>query len=252
LFTVVIFQAVSPSDMKVGILMINVFNLGVVTFIWLAIYFGVHYLENYRRTEIQAVQLTSTLKEAALSSLRTQLNPHFLFNALNSIRALTLENPQKAHEAITRLSNILRYTLQSGEAPVADLKTELRVVRDYLEIEKIRFEERLEVMFDIDPATEAVQVPVMAIQTLVENAIKHGISTLTQGGDIIVRSTRQNGRAIVEVENSGDWKDPSETTRVGLDNVRQRLRLIYGQSAELSISPLSDRVIVKLELPADP
>lgn len=248
-FSVAVFRVFTTSDLKAGVLLINVFNLSVVVFVWQAIYFGVHYLENYRRSEIRAVQLTSTLKEAELASLKTQLNPHFLFNALNSIRALTMENPQKAHEAITRLSNILRYTLQSGDAPVADLKTELRVVRDYLEIEKVRFEERLKVSFQIDETTESIQVPVMALQTLVENAIKHGISGLTGGGDVVVRSRRENGRVALEVENSGEWKESGDSTRVGLDNVRQRLQWIYGSEAGLRISLSPGRVCVTLDLP---
>lgn len=251
LFSVVIFKAVATADVKPGVLLINVFNLSVVVFVWQAIYFGVHYLENYRRSEIHAVQLTSTLKEAELASLKTQLNPHFLFNALNSIRALTMENPHKAHEAITRLSNILRYTLQSGDAPVADLKTELRIVKDYLELEKIRFEERLRVFFQIDETTESVPVPVMALQTLVENAIKHGISTLTEGGDIVIRSRRENGRIAIDVENSGEWQESADSTRVGLENVRQRLELIYGSGAGLRISHESGRVRVGLELPVN-
>jgi signal transduction histidine kinase len=250
-FSVVVFHVFTTADLKPGVLLINVFNLSVVVFVWQAIYFGVHYLENYRRSEIHAVQLTSTLKEAELASLKTQLNPHFLFNALNSIRALTMENPHKAHEAITRLSNILRYTLQSGDAPVADLKTELRIVKDYLELEKIRFEERLRVFYQIDEATESVAVPVMALQTLVENAIKHGISTRTDGGDIVIRSRRENGRITIDVENSGEWQESAGSTRVGLENVRQRLELIYGSRAELRISHDSGRVRVGLELPVN-
>ncbi len=245
-----VYQAIEFSSLTPGVLLINGFNLSVVVFVWMSLYIGVHYLENSRRNELRAVQLTSSLKETELSSLKSQLNPHFLFNSLNTIRALTIENPSKAHEAVTKLSNILRYTLKAGDSQTATLQTEMQVVRDYLEIESLRFEERLHTHMELDPAAMDVPVPVLSVQTLVENAVKHGISRLTRGGRVEIRTSLDKDRMILTVENSGTWANGNGGTQVGLANVRQRLKLIYGDDAALRIDTSTpDRVRVQLHIP---
>jgi len=248
--TILVLRSMELSALSPGIILVNIINLSIVIFIWLAIYFGVHYLDYSRKSELQAVQLTSSLKEAELSSLKTQLNPHFLFNSLNTIRALTIENPTKAHEAITKLSNILRYTLQARDSQTAGLKTEMQIVRDYLEMESLRFEDRLNVRIEMTPEVSDVPVPVMSVQTLVENAIKHGISRLTRGGNVDIVCSKSGGQAEIRVTNSGAWVESGDGTQVGLANIRQRLQLIYGERASLEIDrSASDRVSVRLKVP---
>ena len=126
--------------------------------------------------------------EIELNNLKSQLNPHFIFNALNSIRALVDENPLKSKQAINQLSNILRNSLASDKKGLTKFEDELKIVKDYLGLESIRFEERLKTEFDIHPESQKFLVPPLMIQTLVENGIKHGISKLTPGGVIQLKT----------------------------------------------------------------
>jgi len=156
--------------------------------IWNFIYFTYHYVEKTRKEKLDKVRLESLVKELELKTIKSHINPHFIFNALNSIRALVDENPERARTAITELSNILRSSMQSEKLETAPLERELNIVKDYLELEHIRFEDRLKVEYDIDEDTLDQHVPPMMLQTLVENAIKHGISRQISGGKIKIIS----------------------------------------------------------------
>src|SRR5258708_25750802 len=153
--------------------------------IWLLFYVALTAGRRYREKE---VRLQLALREAELRALEAQINPHFLFNCLNSIRALVLENPPLAQDLLTRLANILRFNLHRDLMHTIPLSSELEAVRDYLALEKVRFEERLRVEFAIEPAASEAQVPPMVLQTLVENALKHGIARLPEGGDLVIRA----------------------------------------------------------------
>ena len=164
----------------------KILSLVLIFVIWSVIYFGFHFFDNYKRTEIQNLRLEANTKEVELNKLKSQLNPHFMFNSMNSIRALVDEDPKKAKVAITQLSNILRNTLMMHKNKFITLEEELVLVKDYLELEHIRFEERLNFNFDINPNTLILNVPPMMVQTLVENGIKHGISKYPEGGSISI------------------------------------------------------------------
>jgi LytS/YehU family sensor histidine kinase len=165
--------------------------------IWVAIYFGIAIQRRRHRAELRQAQLAEALQAAELRLLKAQLNPHFLFNALNGVRALIAGDPAKAQDAVTRLARMLRYTLSSGEENLVTVARELEMVDDYLALESLRLAERLNVVRDIVPAAIMVRIPAMLMQTLVENAIKHGIAPLKQGGTLRIAAPE----LIIEVVN---------------------------------------------------
>lgn len=203
-----------------------------------------------RRREREAV-VTLTLREAELRALEAQVSPHFLFNCLNSIRALVAENPVRAQEMITRLSGLLRHNLRHDLRHLVPLANEVEAVRDYLALEAIRFEDRLHVRIEIEPEALRVDVPSMLLQTLVENAVKHGIATRPDGGHLFVRAHIESEELRLHVENSGVLQSPEpDPTRLGLANARERLQLLYGGRATISLAsrPL-DIVTAEIHLP---
>jgi LytS/YehU family sensor histidine kinase len=180
--------------------------------------------------------------------LRSQLNPHFLFNCLNSLRELIDEDRNRAKQVIDLLSALLRYTLRADRVETVSLKDELEAVEDYLAIEKVRFEERLRTRFDITPQSLGARLPPMLLQTLVENGVKHGIARLRAGGDLAVVAEVLEGKLRVEVTNTGTLSAANESSSaVGLDNARERLRLMYGGSASLKLADV-DGYSVRAEL----
>jgi two-component system, LytTR family, sensor kinase len=208
----------------------------LITSIWWLIYFVWHYIERSRNSQVDKLKLESTVKELELKTIKSQLNPHFIFNALNSIRALVDENPQRARTAITELSNILRSSMQVEKAETVNLENELDIVKDYLALENIRFEERLKVQYDIDPETLELPIPPMMLQTLVENAIKHGISRTISGGTVTIGSHVKGMHHEITIENTGQIGGEATTGHgFGLQSTRQRLSLLYGNKASFNI-----------------
>ncbi len=224
---------------------------GVVPFIfWAVVYFGFHYLDNYKKTEIENLRWEASSKDIELNKLKSQLNPHFMFNSMNSIRALIDEDPSKAKEAITQLSNILRNTLLMNKNKEILLMEEMQLVKDYLDLEKIRYEERLESYFDIKPETLNLKVPPLIIQTQVENAIKHSISKLPKGGTIRVNSYLTSNNFRIEVINTGQISLEKTETGFGLLNSKQRLELLYGSKAGIEIKNTgNNEVNVEINIP---
>ncbi len=214
----------------------------IVLVIWSSIYFAFHYFEK----NTQSLKYEVAMNEMKLNQLKSQVNPHFIFNALNSIRALVDEEPAKAKKAINNLSNILRSSLVMDKKKLTSLKEELATTRDYLALESIRFEERLQTEFDIQPGTENVQVPPMMVQTLVENGIKHGISRLKEGGKVSVKARLNNHAMLLEIRNSGQYNQHGSLngTGQGLRNTRQRLQLIFGKAARLEIQNENEHTVL--------
>ena len=176
--------------------------------------------------------------EIELNNLKNQLNPHFIFNALNSIRALVDENPGKSKQAINHLSNILRNSLTFEKKGLTKFDDELKIVKDYLSLESIRFEERLKTELDIHPGSSKFLVPPFMIQTLVENGIKHGISRLTEGGTIHVKTLVDKNRLKIQIRNSGHLLNGTRKGKfggTGIKNTTQRLKLLYGDDASFKI-----------------
>lgn len=203
-----------------------------------------------RRWQERETRLQLALSEAELRALEAQVNPHFLFNCLNSIRALVVENPPQAQDMITRLANILRYNLHRDRGHTVPLAAELEAVSDYLALESVRFEDRLRVEFAIDADTRQVPIPPVLLQTLIENAVKHGIAPLPSGGEIVIRASLGRDAMMVEVENTGQLRAPDPgATPLGLSNVRERLRVLYGDRASLQLQERDGRVAATLLIP---
>jgi len=191
-------------------------------------------------------------KEIELKNLRSQLNPHFIFNALNSIRALVDEDPIKSKKAITQLSNILRNSLTVDRQRMVSFSEELATVKDYLQLEGIRYEERLQTSLEIDPNSEEFLIPPLMIQTLVENGIKHGISTLRGGGMISIHTKVDHNKLLISIRNGGQITANSSIshTGYGLSNTRKRLELIFGEEASFSIANEDNKtVLTQIVLP---
>jgi two-component system, LytTR family, sensor kinase len=229
----------------------NISSYTFVFFTWSVIYFLVHFIENYKKAEIENLRWAAVIHETELNKLKSQLNPHFMFNAMNSIRALVGENPQRAKEAVTQLANLLRNTLQMGRHKLIPFGQELDIVRDYLAIESVRLEERLDVAWKIAPGCESIEVPPMMIQTLVENGIKHGIARLPEGGKLSVQAARQNGGLSITIRNSGQYDETKlPESGFGMRNTKERLELLYAGRAAFSIANESpDTVITQLFIP---
>ena len=227
---------------------ISLINFWFVFVVWSISYYFYHYLQNIRKTEISSLKIKATLKEAELNKLKSQLNPHFMFNALNSIRALIDEDPKKAKQAVTKISAILRQTLSLEKNKLISFDREMELVQDYLDLEKIRFEERLHYSFEIEPGSNRYQLPPMILQTLVENAIKHGISNLTEGGMITVKTTiLKNEKLQIEISNSGHY-NPEITPQsgYGIKNTRDRLAHVFADEASFSI--FNEKFFVKTQI----
>ncbi len=211
--------------------------------VWLIFYFFYHVFDRLNRLQVDQLQLAANVKEAELRALKSQVNPHFLFNSLNSLRALIDEDAPRAREAVTRLSNMLRYSLQSGQLETVPFEDELRIVEDYLALEGIRHEARLRVRWEISPEARLVSVPPMLLQTLVENAVKYGISTRREGGEVLILAQRNANVLNIRVTNPGNLAAPSSaaaaragsSTGVGLRNASERLKLLFGSRATLTL-----------------
>ncbi len=214
----------------------NLFLDSPLVLVWASIYYIWHYVELGSKTEIQKVRLESLVKELELKTIKAHINPHFIFNALNSIRALVDENPERARTAITELSNILRSSMQSEKMETVSFERELNIVKDYLALEHIRFEDRLQIEYDIDEDTLDQPVPPMMLQTLVENAIKHGIGKHKSGGIIKVISDYRNNHHELIVQNTGHLNDNGQNVDgFGISSTRNRLKLLFGGKATFDI-----------------
>lgn len=214
-----------------------------IILVWLSIYYLWHYIENSRNTKIDSMKMESLVKELQLKTIKAHINPHFIFNALNSIRALVDENPERARTAITELSNILRSSMQAEKTETTSLEKELSIVKDYLELEQIRFEDRLKVEYEIDEDTLDQQVPPMMLQTLVENAIKHGISKQINGGFIKVISDFTDSHHELIVENTGYLNGTKSLEGFGISSTINRLKLLYGNDAYFEIKNINGNMV---------
>jgi hypothetical protein len=220
-----------------AMLLLFVFNDFIMLSVWSGIYFGVAYFRREQRAEIERFEAKTALAEAELRGLKSQLNPHFLFNSLNSLRALVTEDPARAQEAITHLAEILRYHLQSGEHSLVPLADELATAEQYLALELIRFEDRLTVERTFDEHGSGYLVPPLAVQTLVENAVKYGVSREDSNATIRLTTIVRDKQLLICVRNTGRLQNGAQTssTSLGLANLRTRLRLLFGERASLEL-----------------
>jgi LytS/YehU family sensor histidine kinase len=219
-------------------------------FAWTVCYMAALSVRRARRAEATSLRLELQAKEVELRALQAQVNPHFFFNSLNSMRALIYEDPESAAQMVDQLAGLMRYALQSGELETVPLEAELEAVRCYLAIEKIRFEERLRARIDVEPGLGQVRIPPMALQTLVENAVKYGVELSPTGSDIHISARSDAGVARIDVANVGAIRVSADSTRVGLVNTRKRLELALGNDASLAVSESGGWVRATLHLPS--
>jgi LytS/YehU family sensor histidine kinase len=186
------------------------------------------------------LQAEALANHAQLDMLRYQLNPHFLFNALNSIRASIDEDSQRAKRMVTEFSEFLRYSLLNDNSAPVELRQEIEAIKNYLAIEKIRFEDKLDVTFQLEPAAEECRLPGFLIHPLVENAVKHGMTNNSGPLKICIEARIREGRLVVEIANTGrlDAKSPQTNgagTHIGLRNVRERLAKLYPDKSSFTL-----------------
>jgi LytS/YehU family sensor histidine kinase len=213
------------------------------------------FYQNFRTEEEQKLRVTAQLARAELHALKMQIHPHFLFNTLHSISSLVVEDPPKANSMIARLGDFLRLTLEHSEQQFVTLKEEIEFARCYLEIEQVRFSDRLQVELTVEPASLTAQVPHLILQPLVENAIQHAIAPHAADGIIKISAKKLKDAIHIEIEDSGAGINPNADTNnrqgVGLANVRSRLKELYGinHKFELTNKPEGGGLIVVLEIP---
>jgi sensor histidine kinase YesM len=211
-------------------------NSFVVTLIWVGLYLGLVAQRHRYDEQLQKAVLAQLLHAAELRLLKAQLNPHFLFNALNGVRALIPDEPARAQDAVTQLSRALRYTLASNEDELVSVARELEMVNDYLALEGLRLGDRLTIVRDITSQATQARVPVMLIQTLIENAIKHGIAEIKQGGTLRIDAKVVGAELVVRITNPRPVNAPIAASQgTGLKNSSERLRLLFGSRASVRL-----------------
>jgi signal transduction histidine kinase len=217
---------------------------------WTVFYMSVVAIRRANRFEEEALRLEISAKDAELRALQAQVNPHFFFNSMNSVRALIYEDQDAAAQMVDQLASVMRYALQSGQNDTVPLSAEIEAVQSYLAIEKIRFEERMRVSVDIGVGLEHVRIPPMALQTLVENAVKYGVEASATGSEIRIRARRMDDGAVhIEIANLGAILPFANSTKIGLVNTRKRLALALGAGAGLDLSENSGWVRATMTLP---
>ena len=212
----------------------TVFFSALLVGLWLSVYLGLQSARRRRSAELRELRSQVLAREAQLRLLEHQLNPHFLFNCLNSLRGMIDEDQGRAQEMVTRLSELLRSSLRPGECGAVSIEEELVTVDAYLDLESVRFEERLRIRKEIDPQARAALFPSMLLQGLVENALKHGIARLPNGGELTLQVIREGDYLHVQVNNTGTLQERGGHG-IGLANARERLRLLYGERARFTL-----------------
>ena len=221
----------------------NVFTSFVYLFIWNCIYFIYHYVEQSRKNQLDKLRLEASIKSLELKTIKSHINPHFIFNALNSIRALIDEDPTRARQAVTALGNILRSSMLSDQQETITLEKEMNIVRDYLDLELIRFEDRLKLSYEIEEDTLDDLVPPMMLQMLVENAIKHGIGKSVGPGEIKISASEKEENLVLSVVNTGKLQAFPLQEGFGIQSTSNRLNLIFGNKASFRIHQLSENQV---------
>ena len=227
----------------------QIIPLAALILIWILVYLIYHLIRQYHINEVEKWKLEAEVEKANLGTLRSQINPHFMFNALNNIRALILEDPQKAREMLTQFSETFRYALQHSENSETTVAKEVHIVSQYLQLVGIQYEEKMQVTINAEENILNESIPPMILQLLVENAVKHGIA-LSQSGGLIAIDIRQTGnQLLMSVKNTGTLQKKNQledSIGIGLNNVVKRLKLLYDDKAQLRIEEQPPFVIVTI------
>lgn len=216
---------------------------------WIVTYLVIKLLLKLNKDRIERLELNTTLKQAQLNTLKGQINPHFMFNSLNNIRGLMLEDVEKSREMLTKLSEILRYSLTKNSVNDIPVCEELEVIDNYIDLSKIQFEDRLEFIKNVDTDTLDLRIPPMVIQLLIENAAKHGIANLKNGGRIVLTIKKEGDNLLIEVRNTGKLKIDNDSTQLGLKNIKQRLKLLYADKASFNLEEKAEEVVADIIIP---
>lgn len=236
----------APTYVKI----LNMSYFAAMYLIWLFTLITIKLVMHLKEVGIKQLQLENNLRDSQLNTLKGQINPHFMFNSLNNIRGLILEDTTRARDIITRLSEMLRYSLTKNGVNTIPLKEELQTVENYIEISKIQFENRLDYSENINPETLNIAIPPMVVQMLVENAVKHGIGKLKEGGQVKLSvQIADDNRLHIAVLNSGKLVMEEGGTRLGLENIRKRLYLIFGDKARFTLEEKENFVEACIILP---
>ncbi|MBP4137892.1 sensor histidine kinase [Flavobacterium geliluteum] len=228
---------------------IFIFAMGFLFFLWIIVYTIYKTTSQIKNNKMDRMEIENNLKDSQLNALKGQINPHFMFNSLNNIRGLILENPEKSREMITRLSEMLRYSLTKNDITKIALEEEIEMVENFIEISKIQLEERLNFTSEIEKNTLKLEIPPMIIQMLIENAVKHGISKLKDGGQISLQTKLENNSLLIFVSNTGMLTIEKDSTQLGIKNIEKRLQLIYGENASFKLQEIKNEVIAKIIIP---
>jgi len=203
-----------------------------------------------RTKELERERALKLATEAQLASLESRIHPHFLFNTLNSISSLIPDDPERAERLVEQMSALLRFSLDASQSGLVPLSRELKIVTDYLEIERARFGDRLRYQLAVDSAAGDAKVPPLSVQTLVENSVKYAIAPRRSGGDIRITGARENGMLRVEISDDGPSFDlESAPAGHGLDNLKGRLATLFGEQAALTVERRENRNNVRLAVP---
>lgn len=245
---VFVYRGLTPEE-----IMMNAPNFAIMLIVWNVLYFMIHYLHNWKNAESEKWQLAAAVKEAELGNLKSQINPHFIFNALNNIRALISEDPDKARNMITKFSDLFRYSLLHTAKEEVKLSEEIDIVEDYLTLLSIQFEERLQYKIKVDKDLMDEMIPPMILQLLVENSIKHGISEIPEGGEVEIWITKGDQYLCIQVRNTTNKYSVNKIEQklgIGLSNLKNRIQLYYGKAAtvELLEDPTFTTALVKIPI----
>jgi signal transduction histidine kinase len=206
------------------------------------LYYGYDYYTQFKSQKIKAARLETQLAQAQLNALKMQLHPHFLFNTMHAISSLMEEDVKSAQRMITKLSDLLRITLDNSGVQTVSLKQELDFLKGYLEIQQTRFHDRLNIQYRVDNSTLNAEVPNLILQPLVENAIKHGISPQSEGGSIEIFSGSENRMLILKVSDNGKGNGNKNVVEgIGMKNIRERLDQLYGDNYSMELSSENGR-----------
>ena len=220
---------------------------------WMMLYIGITSRRKAKQIEIDNLRLQNSLKEAELSSLSNQLNPHFLFNALNNIRFMIHEDANNAETMLMSLSSVLRYSLDSSKNEKVPFEEELEISHRYIDLIQIQFEERLNFSLDIPKQLSECYLPPMVLQMLLENAVKHGIDNIREGGTITVEAKLEDQTMILIVCNDlpADYASTTKEPGIGLYNIGQRLDLLYGAQGSIKTEVVENKFCVTVEIPQE-
>lgn len=232
---------------------LHLLNNYFIVVLWSLLYFAWHYFKMAQIARVEKYRSEAAVRDAQLNTLKGQINPHFMFNSLNNIRALMLEDVAKARDTVTRLSDILRYSMTMSEQREVALAEEMTIVKDFLALCEIQYENKISYQINIAAELLPLPIPPMVVQILVENSVKHGIASSTKGGEVKIEAGKTDAGVLwIEVGNSGKWSTPErnrESTGIGLPNIRRRLKLLYGDHASMHLREENNRVIARIELP---